>query len=88
LKLEVGQRIDIEVDLEDLFDQVDNKIIATWFHKGNPIYIELEVSAALVKQILKYFENTKKRSALLSVTRVSQRKFEVQPAMVVVSKRD
>ncbi len=88
MRLEIGQKIDVEVDLEDLFDQVDKKIIATWFHKGNPIYVELEVTTTLVNQILKFFENTKKRTALLSITRLSQRKYEVQPTLVVVSKRE
>ena len=88
MKLDIGQRLDVEIDLEDLFDQVDGKIIATWFHKGNPIYVELEVSTTLVKHILKYFETTKRRTALLSITRISQRKYEVHPTVVVISKQD
>ena len=46
------------------------------------------MSASLVKHILKYFETTKRRTALLSITRISQRKYEVHPTVVVISKQD
>lgn len=84
----MGQKIDVEIDLEDLFDPVDNKIVATWFHRGNPIYVELEINQTLVKEILKQFENSRKRTVLLSISRVSQRKYTVQPTVVVIQSRE
>ena len=87
MRIEVGQKIDVEIDLEDLFDPVDNKIVATWFHKGSPIYVELEINQTLVKEIMRHFENTKRRSVLLSISRISQRKYLVQPTVVVVQTR-
>ncbi len=83
----MGQKIDVEIDLEDLFDPVDNKIVATWFHRGNPIYVELEINQTLVKQILRQFESSRKRTALLSIKRVSPRKYVVQPTVVVIQSR-
>ncbi|MCL4314615.1 MAG: hypothetical protein M1454_02670 [Candidatus Thermoplasmatota archaeon] len=86
MKLAVGQKIDIEVDREDLeLAPVYRNIIATWYNNGNPIYIELEANKSMIKEIWKLFEGNEKRTELFSIYRASQKKYMVEPTMVLLN---
>ncbi len=86
MKLSVGQRIDVEIDREDLeLAPAYNYVIATWYHKGNPIYVELETNKTMVREIWKVFDGNDRRSALFSIFRPSEKKYVVEPTMVILN---
>jgi hypothetical protein len=86
LKIEVGQRFDFEVDREDIEGADGDSIIATWYHMGNPIYVELKVNKSLLKEIDKFFTNNVKRTALISISRISKSKYAVTPTIVLLNR--
>lgn len=87
MKIEIGQRFDFEIDREDVENVESGSIIATWFHMGNQIYVELMVSKTLVKEIKEFFKTNRNRSALVSIARISKSKYIVSPTVVLVNKQ-
>ncbi|MFG1520198.1 MAG: hypothetical protein AAE977_07000 [Thermoplasmataceae archaeon] len=86
MKIGIGQRFDLEIDREDLDYVEGGTIIATWYHMGNPIYIELSVNKSMMREITRFFERTGKKTALFSITRVSKAKYVVEPTLVLLNK--
>ena len=87
MKIEIGQRFDFEIDREDVEDVDSGSIIATWFHMGNQIYVELVVSKTLVREIKNFFDTTKNKTALISIARISKTKYIVSPTVVLVNRQ-
>ncbi|MCL4328582.1 MAG: hypothetical protein M1410_03250 [Candidatus Thermoplasmatota archaeon] len=87
MRIAVGQRLDLEVDREDLENMAGNSIIATWYHLGEPIYIELQVNQSMLAAIRGAFHNEHQSSALFSLARVSAKKYVVEPTVVLLKKR-
>jgi len=87
LKIEIGQRIDVEVEREDVERVSKGSIIAIWYNRGVPIYVELFVNKSLVYEIRKMFANNNRKSALISITRISKSKYIVEPTVVVLNKQ-
>ncbi|AKA49641.1 hypothetical protein IX51_11605 [uncultured archaeon] len=87
MKIDVGQRFDFEVDREDIEEIEEGSIIATWYHMGSPIYVELMVNKSLVKEIRKIFKDNLRKTALVSITRVSKSRYVVEPTVVLVNKQ-
>ncbi len=87
MRIEIGQRVDIEVDREDVERVSKGSIIATWYNMGIPIYIELFVNKSLISEIRKMFENNNRKTALISITRISKSKYVVEPTVVVLNKQ-
>ena len=87
MRIEVGQRFDFEIDREDIDDEDCNTIIATWYHDGNPIFVELYPTKSLLSELRKFFNTASERTALVSITRVSKTKYIVKPTVVVLNHR-
>ncbi len=87
MRIEIGQRVDIEVDREDVERVSKGSIIATWYNMGIPIYIELFVNKSLISEIRKMFENNNRKAALISITRISKSRYVVEPTVVVLNKQ-
>ncbi len=88
MKLSLGQKIDVEIDREDLeLAPAYNYVIATWYHKGNPIYVELETNKTMIKEIWKVFDGNDRKSALFSIFRASEKKYIVEPTMVILNRQ-
>lgn len=87
MKIEIGQRFDFEIDREDVENVESGSIIATWFHMGNQIYVELMVSKSLVKEIRNFFKTNRNKTALISIARISKSKYIVSPTIVLVNKQ-
>ncbi|MGC8608886.1 MAG: hypothetical protein ACP5UV_03335 [Thermoplasmata archaeon] len=87
MRIEIGQRVDIEVDREDIEKVSKGSIIATWYNMGVPIYVELFVNKSLISEIRKMFENNNRKTALISITRISKSKYAVEPTVVVLNKQ-
>lgn len=87
MKIEIGQRFDFEIDREDVENVDSGSIIATWFHMGNQIYVELVVSKTLVREIRNFFDTTRNKTALISIARISKSKYIVSPTIVLVNKQ-
>lgn len=87
MKIEIGQRFDFEVDREDVEEVNEGSIIATWYHMGNPIYVELVVNKSMTREIRKLFRNNSRKSALVSITRASKSKYVVEPTVVLLNKQ-
>ncbi len=87
MKIEVGQRFDFEVDREDVELVDEGSIIATWYHMGNPIYVELNVNKSLISEIRKVFSDNKKKNVLVSIFRISQKKYVITPTVVLVNRQ-
>lgn len=86
MKIAVGQRFDMEVDREDIENVVEGSIIATWYHMGEPIYVELQVNKSMLSEIRRLFVSEKQKSALFSIERKSNSKYVVEPTVVLVKK--
>lgn len=87
MKIEVGQRFDFEVDREDVELVDEGSIIATWYHMGNPIYVELSVNKSLISEIRNVFRDNKRKNVLISIFRVSQKKYVITPTVVLVNRQ-
>ncbi|BAB60258.1 TVG1148602 [Thermoplasma volcanium GSS1] len=87
MKIEIGQRIDVEVDREDVERVSRGSIIAVWYNRGVPIYVELFVNKTLISEIRKMFNNNNRKSALVSITRISKSKYVVEPTVVVLNRQ-
>jgi hypothetical protein len=85
LKIEVGQRLEFEVDREDILGTNNTSIIATWYHLGTPIFVELAVSKTLMAELSKLFKGNDRKTALVSISRVSKAKYVVEPTMVLIN---
>ncbi len=83
----MGQRFDFEVDREDVEETEEGSIIATWYHMGSPIYVELMVNKSLVREIRKIFKDNAKKTALVSISRVSKSRYVVEPTVVLVNRQ-
>ncbi|HLH85848.1 MAG TPA: hypothetical protein VKU79_03160 [Thermoplasmataceae archaeon] len=86
MKIEIGQRFDFEVDREDIESVESGSIIATWYHMGNPIYVELSVNRSLSREIRKVFRNNHNKTALISIARVSKSRYVVSPTVVLLNR--
>ncbi|MCL4480642.1 MAG: hypothetical protein M1113_04050 [Candidatus Thermoplasmatota archaeon] len=87
MKIEVGQRFDFEIDREDVVGTDKGPIIATWYHLGNSIYVELALTKSLADEIRSYFISNSSKTALLSITRVSKTKYIVSPTVVLLNRK-
>lgn len=87
MRIEIGQRFDFEIDREDVENVDSGSIIATWFHMGNQIYVELVVSKTLVREIKNFFDTTRNKTALISIARISKSKYIVSPTIVLVNRQ-
>ncbi len=87
MKIEIGQRFDFEVDREDVESTESGSIIATWYHMGNPIYVELSVNKTMIQEIRKLFRENRNRTALISIARISKSKYVVNPTVVVLNRQ-
>ncbi|MEM0155066.1 MAG: hypothetical protein QW597_00450 [Thermoplasmataceae archaeon] len=85
MKIEIGQRLEFEVDREDILEADSRSIIATWYHLGTPIFVELTVSKTLLAELRKLFKGNERKSALVSIARVSKTKYNIEPTMVLVN---
>ncbi|MCL5665693.1 MAG: hypothetical protein M1315_02515 [Candidatus Thermoplasmatota archaeon] len=85
VQLQIGQRIDVELDREEVV--MDRKsVLAIWYHMGKTIYIELNTNKSMLKEIRKSFSERNYKTQLLSITRISRKRYSVEPTMVVVNK--
>lgn len=85
MQLQIGQRIDVELERDEVI--LDRKsVLAIWYHMGRTIYIELNTNKSMLKEIRKSFFDRNYKSQLLSITRISRKKYSVEPTMVVVNK--
>lgn len=78
--------MDLEIDREDLDYIEGNTVIATWYHLGNPIYIELSVNKSLIRELNLFFEKSGKKSALFSITRKSKTHYVIEPTVVLINR--
>lgn len=85
MRIEIGQRLEFEVDREDILGTNNTSIIATWYHLGTPIFVELAVSKTLMTELRKLFIGNDKKSALVSISRVTKTKYTIEPTMVLVN---
>ena len=87
MRIEVGQKFDFEIDREDIDGKDCNAIIATWYHDGNPIFVELYPTKSLLSELRKFFNTASERTALISITRISKSKYIVKSTVVVLNHR-
>jgi hypothetical protein len=87
LKIEVGEKYDFEIERSDIENVVEGSVIATYYRLGNPICVELIINKSLSREINKFFENTDKKSALISIERVSKAKYRITPTIVILNKQ-
>ncbi len=85
MKIEKGQRYDFEIYRDDL-SSAGKSIIATWFNNGNPVSVELAMNKSLLEELIRFFNRTSKKSALVSIERTSKSKYIISPTVVVVNK--
>lgn len=85
LKIEIGQRFDFEIDREDLNESGSGVIIATWYHNGTAIFVELYPNKSLLSSLKRYFETTAERTILVSIARISRLKYSITPTIVVLN---
>lgn len=74
------------MDREDIESVESGSIIATWYHMGNPIYVELSVNRSLSREIRKVFRNNHNKTALISIARVSKSRYVVSPTVVLLNR--
>jgi hypothetical protein len=87
LKIEVGEKYDFEIERSDIENVVEGSVIATYYRLGNPICVELIINKSLSREINKFFENTDKKSALISIERLSKAKYRITPTIVILNKQ-
>lgn len=86
LQVQIGQRMDLEIDRDEIMDDERKSVIATWYHLGNVIYIELTVNKNMLKEIRKLFSDKPSKSQIFSITRLTKMKYLVEPTMVLLKK--
>ncbi len=87
MKIEVGEKYDFEIERSDIENVVEGSVIATYYRLGNPICVELIINKSLSREINKFFENTDKKSALISIERLSKAKYRITPTIVILNKQ-
>ena len=87
MKIEVGEKYDFEIERSDIEDVEEGSIIATYYSMGNPVYVELLINKSLSREIRKFFINTDKKSALISIYRMSKSKYKITPTIVILNKQ-
>ncbi len=87
MKIEIGEKYDFEIDRSDIENVNEGSIIATYYNMGNPIYVELVINKSLGDEIRKFFINSNKKSALISITRISKLKYKITPTIVILNKQ-
>ena len=65
----------------------EGSVIATYYSLGNPIYVELIINRSLSKEINKFFANTDKKSAIISIERISKSKYRITPTIVILNRQ-
>ena len=83
MKIEIGEKYDFEIERSDIEDVEEGSIIATYYSMGNPVYVELLINKSLSREIRKFFINTDKKSALISIYRMSKSKYKITPTIVI-----
>lgn len=78
--------MDLEIDRDEIFGDERKSVIATWYHLGNVIYIELQMTKSMLRAIRKMFDEKTGKSQIFSLTRVSKMKYIAEPTMVVLKK--
>ncbi len=87
MKIEIGEKYDFEIERSDIENISEGSIIATYYNMGNPIYVELVINKSLGDEIRKFFINSNKKSALISITRTSKLKYKITPTIVILNKQ-
>ncbi len=87
MKIEIGEKYDFEIERSDIEDVEEGSIIATYYSMGNPVYVELLINKSLSREIRKFFINTDKKSALISIYRMSKSKYKITPTIVILNKQ-
>ncbi len=87
MKIEIGEKYDFEIERADIESIEEGSIIATYYNMGNPVYVELLINKSMSREIKKFFINTEKKSALISIYRVSKSKYKITPTIVILNKQ-
>jgi hypothetical protein len=87
VKIEIGEKYDFEIERSDIENVREGSIIATYYNMGNPIYVELILNKSLANEIRKFFMHSNKKSALISITRISKLKYRITPTIVILNKQ-
>lgn len=85
MKIEIGQKFDFEIDREDLEGSSSGIIVATWYHDGTPIFVELYPNKSLLSALKKFFNATAERTVLVSIARTSRSNYVITPTLVVLN---
>ncbi len=78
--------MDLEIDRDEIIGVERKSVIATWYHLGNVIYIELQMTRNMLREIRKMYEDRACKSQIFSLTRVSKMKYVAEPTMVLLKK--
>ena len=87
MKIEIGEKYDFEIERSDIENVKEGSVIATYYSLGNPIYVELVINRSLSKEINKFFANSDKKSAIISIERVSKSKYRIIPTIVILNRQ-
>ena len=87
MKIEIGEKYDFEMERSDIENVKEGSVIATYYSLGNPIYVELVINRSLSKEINKFFANSDKKSAIISIERVSKSKYRIIPTIVILNRQ-
>lgn len=86
MEISIGQKIDIEVDNEDLMGGYQKTVIVTWYQKGFPIYVELSMNKSLFSALKKHASESKSHNSIISIYRMGRTKYVVEPAIIIVNR--
>lgn len=86
LHLQIGQRMDLEIERDEIMNGDIKSVIAIWYHLGNRIYIELAVTKNMLREIRKLYGESSCKSQIFSVTRLTKLKYNVEPTMVLLNR--
>ncbi len=78
--------MDLEIDRDEVMETDRKSVIATWYHLGNVIYIELAVTKSMMREIRKLYLDRSCKSQIFSITRLTKMKYLVEPTMVLLKK--
>ncbi len=87
MKIEIGEKYDFEIEKSDIESLASGSIIATYYNLGNPVYVELIINKSLSAEINKFFANTNKKSAIISIERTSKSRYRITPTIVILNRQ-
>lgn len=87
MKIEIGEKYDFEIEKSDIENVEEGSVIATYYNLGNPIYVELVINRSLSKEINRFFANSDKKSAIISIERLSKSKYRITPTIVILNRQ-